>query len=131
MIRLLTDENVDNHITRGLVRRLPHLDFVSVRDVGLAGSSDLVLLKWAANEKRIILTHDLKTMVRDANQLVAQGQPMAGVIFVPDRLSIGRAINDLVRVLEDSTESENARQSKIPASLNQRGRQHELPEVRA
>jgi len=71
----------------------------------LAGSPDLVLLKWAANEQRIILTHDLKTMVRDANQLVTQGEAMAGVIFVPDRLGIGRAINDLVRVLEDATES--------------------------
>jgi len=105
MVRLLTDENVNNNIMRGLARRLPHLDFVSVRDVGLAGSPDLVLLKWAANEQRIILTHDLKTMVRDANQLVAQGEAMAGVIFVPDRLGIGRAINDLVRVLEDATES--------------------------
>src|ERR1044071_1802680 len=105
MIRLLTDENVDNNILRGLARRLPHLDFVSVRDVGLGGSSDLVLLKWAANEQRIILTHDIKTLVRDANQLVAQGEPMAGVIFVPDRLGIGRAINDLVSVLEDATES--------------------------
>lgn len=105
MIRLLTDENVNNTIMRGLARRLPHLDFVSVRDVGLAGSPDLVLLKWAAHEQRIILTHDIKTMVRDANQLVAQGEAMAGVIFVPDRLGIGRAINDLVRVLEDATES--------------------------
>jgi hypothetical protein len=105
MIRLLTDENIDNNIMRGLARRLPHLDFVSVRDVGLAGSPDLVLLKWATNEQRIILTRDLKTMVRDANQLVAQGEAMAGVIFVPNRLGIGRAINDLVRVLEDATES--------------------------
>jgi Domain of unknown function (DUF5615) len=105
MVRLLTDENIDNNIMRGLARRLPQLDFVSVRDVGLAGSPDLVLLKWAANEQRIILTHDLKTMVRDANQLVAQGEVMAGVIFVPDRLGIGRAINDLVSVLEDATES--------------------------
>ena len=105
MVRLLTDENVNNNIMRGLARRLPHLDFVSVRDVGLAGLPDLVLLKWAANKQRIILTHDLKTMVRDANQLVAQGEAMAGVIFVPDRLGIGRAINDLVRVLEDATES--------------------------
>jgi Domain of unknown function (DUF5615) len=105
MIRLLTDENVDNNIMRGLARRLPHLDFVSVRDVGLAGSPDLLLLKWAANEQRVIVTHDIKTMVRDANQLVAQGEAMAGVIFVPDRLGIGRAINDLVRVLEDATES--------------------------
>ena len=105
MIRLLTDENVDNNIMRGLARRLPQLDFVSVRDVGLAGSPDLVLLKWAANEERVIVTHDLKTMVRDANQLVAQGEPMAGVIFVPNQLEIGRAINDLEMVLGTSTES--------------------------
>ena len=106
MIRLLTDENVDNNIMRGLNRRLPQLDFVSVRAVGLAGSPDLVLLKWAANEQRVILTHDVKTMVRDANQLVAQGEPMAGVIFVPDQLEVGRAINDLVMMLECSTESD-------------------------
>lgn len=105
MIRLLTDENIDNNIMRGLARRLPHLDFVSVRGVGLAGSSDLMVLKWAANEQRVVLTHDRKTMVRDANQLVAQGEAMAGVIFVPGQLGIGRAINDLVTVLEDSTEA--------------------------
>jgi predicted nuclease of predicted toxin-antitoxin system len=106
MIRLLTDENVNNNTLRGLARRLPQLDFVSVRDVGLASSPDLVLLKWAANEQRIILTHDRKTLVRDANQLVAQGEPMAGVIFVPDQLEIGRAINDLEMALECYTESE-------------------------
>ena len=106
MIRLLTDENFDNNILRGLGRRLPQLDFVSVRGVGLAGSPDLVLLRWAANEQRIILTHDVSTMVPDANRLVAQGEPMAGVIFVPDQLGIGRAINDLEMVLESYTESD-------------------------
>ena len=106
MIRLLTDENIDNDIMRGLARRLPQLDFVSVRDVGLAGSPDLVLLKWAANEQRIMLTHDINTMVPDANQPVAQGERMVGVIFVPEQLEIGRAINDLVMVIECSTESD-------------------------
>ncbi len=106
MIRLLTDENVDNNIMRGLARRLPHLDFVSVRDVGLAGSPDLVLLKWAAHKQRVILTHDVKTMVHDANQLIAQDEPMAGVIFVPEQLEIGRAISDLEIVLGTSTESD-------------------------
>lgn len=106
MIRLLTDENVNNTIMRGLARRLPHLDFVSVRDVGLAGSPDVVVLKWAANEQRIVLTHDGNTMVPDANELIAQGEPMAGVIFVREQLEIGRAINDLVMVLECSTESD-------------------------
>jgi predicted nuclease of predicted toxin-antitoxin system len=106
MIRLLTDENVNDNILRGLARRLPHLDFVSVRDVGLAGSPDLVVLKWAAKNQRIILTHDVNTMVPEANQLVAQGEPMAGVIFVPNLLEIGRAINDLELALECYTESE-------------------------
>ena len=45
MIRLLTDENIDQRILRGLHRRLPRLDFISVRDVGLAGRPDLALLK--------------------------------------------------------------------------------------
>lgn len=106
MIRLLTDENFDNNIMRGLRRRLPQLDYVSVRRVGLAGSPDLVLLKWAANEQRIILTHDVSTLVPDANKLVAQGEPMVGVILVPDQLEIGRAINDLEIVLESYTESD-------------------------
>jgi predicted nuclease of predicted toxin-antitoxin system len=106
MIRLLTDENVDNNILRGLALRLPHLNFVSVRDVGLAGSPDLVLLRWAAKQQRIILTHDVKTLVPDANQLVARGEPMAGVIFVPDQLEIGRAINDLEIAVGCYTESE-------------------------
>ena len=106
MIRLLTDENFNQHIMRGLRRRLPQLDLVSVRDVGLAGSPDLVLLKWAANERRTILTHDISTMVPDAEHLLAQGEPMAGVIAVPDRLGIGRSIFDLELLLESYAESD-------------------------
>ena len=106
MIRLLTDENFNQHIMRGLRRRLPQLDFVSVRDVGLAGSPDLVLLKWAANEHRTILTHDISTMVPDAEHLLAQGEPMAGVIAVPERLGIGGPIFDLELLLESYSESD-------------------------
>jgi hypothetical protein len=35
LLRLLSDENFDNHIVRGLVRRLPTIDLVRVQDVGL------------------------------------------------------------------------------------------------
>ena|GEM_PF-3786821 len=34
-MRLLTDENFNGAILRGLVRRLPELDIVRVQDVGL------------------------------------------------------------------------------------------------
>ena len=99
MLRLLTDENFDENILRGLRRRLAEQDFLSVRDVGLSGEPDVFLLEWALQENRTILTHDLQTMTKDAEKLVAKGEPMAGLIFVPDRMPIGRAINDLELVL--------------------------------
>ena len=106
MIRLLTDENFNQHIVRGLRRRLPRLDLVSVRDVSLAGFPDLMLLKWAAIENRTILTHDIKTMIPDAKRLLTQGEFMAGVIAIPKRVVIGRAIDDLELLLECYSESE-------------------------
>ena len=40
MIKLVTDENFDGDLLRGLVRRLPELDVVRVQDVGLAQTPD-------------------------------------------------------------------------------------------
>jgi predicted nuclease of predicted toxin-antitoxin system len=95
MLRLLIDENFDHNILRGLVRRVPQLDFLVVAQIGLAGAADIDLLRWAAQENRTIVTHDRKTMIPDAEQLLAQHEPMTGVILVPDQLPIGRAIADL------------------------------------
>ena len=106
MIRLLTDENVDHTILRGLIRRVPHLDFVLVHDVGLTSQPDPVLLRWAARNHRSILTQDAKTMIPYAEQLMMQGELMTGLIVVPQGLGIGRAINDLVLVVECYSESE-------------------------
>jgi predicted nuclease of predicted toxin-antitoxin system len=106
MIRLLTDENFNHVILRGLIRRVPHLDFVLVHDVGLTSQPDPVLLKWAASKQRSILTQDKDTMIAYAEQLVRQGEPMAGLIVVPQSLGIGRAIDDLELVLEIYSESD-------------------------
>ena len=106
MIRLLTDEDFNHNILRGLIRRVPHLDFVLVHDVGLTSQPDPVLLKWAASQHRTIITHDDKTMVPYAKQLVRQGKFMAGVILVPQSLGIGRAIDDLELIVESYSESD-------------------------
>lgn len=106
MIRLLTDENFNHDILRGLIRRVPHLDFVLVHDVGLTSQPDSVLLKWAASHHRSIMTQDKKTLIPYAEQLMRQGEPMAGVIFVPQGLGIGRAIDDLQHIVESYSESD-------------------------
>ena len=106
MIRLLTDEDFNHNILRGLIRRVPHLDFVLVHDVGLTSQPDPILLKWAASQHRSIVTQDVKTMVPYAKQSMRQGEPMGGLIVVPQSLGIGRAIEDLELIVECYSESE-------------------------
>jgi predicted nuclease of predicted toxin-antitoxin system len=62
MLRLATDEDFNNRILRGLLRRKPDLDIMRVQDAGLIGKSDAEVLEWCANEGRVLLTHDVMTM---------------------------------------------------------------------
>ncbi len=57
MLRLLADENFNNSIVRGLLRRKPDLDIIRVQDIDLSGIDDRVILAWAAQENRIVVTH--------------------------------------------------------------------------
>ena len=50
MLPLAADENFNNRIVRGLLRRQPALDIVRIQDVGLAGADDPTVLAWAADE---------------------------------------------------------------------------------
>jgi predicted nuclease of predicted toxin-antitoxin system len=66
MIRLAADENLNNDIIRGVLRRQPDLDIVRVQDVGLSSADDPVVLEWAAQEERVLLTHDVSTITKYA-----------------------------------------------------------------
>ena len=106
MLRLLIDENINHRILRGLKLRLPQIDYVLVKQIGMSGFADIELLRWAVRENRIIVTHDIKTMIPDAKRLLRIGESMAGVIFVPDQMAIGRVISDLEMMVECHSETE-------------------------
>jgi predicted nuclease of predicted toxin-antitoxin system len=74
MIRLLVDEDFNNDILRGLRRRVPDLDAPRVQAIGLAGAGDEAVLAHAAAENRVVLTHDVSTMVGLAYQRVRAGE---------------------------------------------------------
>jgi predicted nuclease of predicted toxin-antitoxin system len=103
MIRLLVDEDFNNDILRGLRRRVPDLDAPRVQAIGLGGAEDQVVLAHAAAENRIVLTHDVSTMVGLAYLRVQAGEPMPGVIAVAQSTPTRAAIEDLVVLLECST----------------------------
>mgnify|MGYP001588632836 CR=1 FL=1 len=100
MLRLLTDENLDGNITRGLVRRLPGVDLVRVQDVGLSGVDDPEILEWAAAEDRVVVTHDVATMTRFAYERIAGGLAMPGLIEIVGSATMGQAIDQLAFVVE-------------------------------
>jgi len=95
MLTLLIDENVSGDIVDGLRRRQPALDLVRVQDVNLRNRPDAEILAWAAQQARVVVSVDKKTLSVDAWDRVARGLPMPGVAFLLPRLTIGQAINEL------------------------------------
>jgi hypothetical protein len=102
VFRFLADENFDNDIVRGLLRRHPDLDLVRVQDVGLAAIDDPTILAWAADDNRILLTHDVATVTHFTYERLTRGEAVPGVIEVGHRVSVGRAIEDLSLIVEGS-----------------------------
>jgi hypothetical protein len=99
-VPLLADENFDGDIVQGLRQRVPSIDLVRVQDIGLTGAVDPVVLEWAAQKGRVLLTHDIKTMPGHAYRRVRDGLVMAGVIETPRSLPVGSAVQALARLLE-------------------------------
>ena len=105
-MKLISDEDFNGRIMRGLLRRLPALDLVRAQDVDLAGKPDTGVLAWAADEDRLILTHDFATMIDKAYGRVADNLKMPGIIAVPQDLAIGEAIEEISTLIECSLEKE-------------------------
>jgi hypothetical protein len=106
MLRLAADENFNNDIVRGLLRRKPDLDIVRVQDVSLSGADDPTILEWAAQEGRVLLTHDVSTLTRYAYERVQAGKPTTGIFEVSRKVPIGVAIEDILLIAECSLEGE-------------------------
>ena len=113
MLRLAADENFNGDIVRGLVRRTPKLDIVRVQDVGLSGADDPSVLQWAADQGRIVVTHDISTLAKHAFDRIAAGQPMPGVFEVRAVAPLGQAIDDLLLLAECSLEGESEGQVRF------------------
>ena len=105
-MKLAADEDFDNRIVAGLMRRLPQLDIVRVQDAGLRGADDPTVLAWAASEGRVLLTHDVNTLIETAYERTARGERMPGVCAVPQEVPISLAIDDALLLIECSLEGE-------------------------
>ena len=100
MLSLVADENFSHRVLRGVKRRIKSLDMLVAQKVGISGVNDPALLAWAAEQQRIVLTHDRQTLPKHAYERVRAGLRMPGVIVVSDTLPVGVAINLVTLYIE-------------------------------
>jgi predicted nuclease of predicted toxin-antitoxin system len=97
-VRFLADDDLDADIVAGLRSREPAIEIVDVKTAGLRGTTDPVLLEIAAEQERIVVTHDRRTMVSHVRERIAAGKPNPGVFIVPQRVNIGDIVETLILV---------------------------------
>jgi hypothetical protein len=96
-VRFLADENLDQDIVAGILRREPQVDFELPQGCIPEGMMDPEVLGLAASLGRILVTHDIRTMPRHFGEFVANGEP-PGLVLVPTALPIRQAIEDILLI---------------------------------
>jgi len=63
-VKWLADENFDSDILRGIRRRAAAFDVIHAQNIAeISGLDDVAVLAWATKDDRIVLTHDVSTMI--------------------------------------------------------------------
>ena len=106
MIRFLADESFSGDVVRALQRRMPTIDLWTVWDANLDQTPDPDVLQWAADDGRIVLTSDKKTMLGFAYARVEAGLPMPGVFYAKHQAEMGPIIFDLLLIAQASEPAE-------------------------
>lgn len=97
MIRFQADADLNFTIVAGVLRREPALDFQDAHDGGIVGLADPEVLEVAAEQNRILVSHDVRTMPSHfADFLLERDSP--GVLLIPQHLPISTAIEELVLI---------------------------------
>lgn len=107
-IAFQADADLNDDIVKGVKRRVPEIDFQNAADAGLEGLEDDVVLALAANENRILVTHDRRTMPFHFAEFILK-LDCPGVIVVSKKAQVSSVIEELVLVwgAADSEEFKN------------------------
>lgn len=105
MIRFQADADLNRLILRAVHRIEPALDFRTAGEAGLVGLSDPSVLALAADEGRLLVTHDQKTMPTHFGEFIAL-QSSPGVIIIPQHMPIAAAAEGLVLIWSASQAKE-------------------------
>ena len=95
-VRFLADASLNYGIVSGCLRREPAVDFLSAKAARLAGVKDPDVLRSSAEQNRILVTHDYKTMPIHFATFLSGGERCPGVFLVKQHTELGPVIEDLL-----------------------------------
>jgi len=104
--RFMADHDLNEHIVAGVMRLHPEIEFVRVRDVGLADSSDLDVLAYASRGSFCVVSHDVNTMTAAAAATISTGGSFPGIFMVRQTTPVRTAIESLVLVWSASDQAD-------------------------
>jgi hypothetical protein len=96
-IKYQADADLRQRIVSAVRRREPGIDFQTAHAAGIDGLEDLDVLKVAAREGRILVSHDKKTMPYYFGEFI-QRDESPGLFIVSQDLAIGRAVEELIMI---------------------------------
>lgn len=104
-VRYQADADLNQAIVTGVLRREPTVDFQTAFAAGLEGIKDLEVLAIAAQQERILISHDRKTMPSEFAEFIITSQS-SGVIIVSRKLPIEVVIEELLLIWAASSSEE-------------------------
>lgn len=103
MIHLfLADVDLKRAIVDGVLRRDQDVDFKLPQQASLDGKTDPEVLAFAADEGRVLVTHDVNTMPSHVEEFV-RSRESPGVIITPQHMPVGQVIEALLLVIHAAT----------------------------
>lgn len=91
------DADLNEDIVAGVQRRAPEIDFQTADELELASLPDPAVLALAAQEGRILVTHDRRTMPIHFGKFV-ENNKSPGLIVISQKTDILTAIEDLILI---------------------------------
>ena len=104
-VRYQADNDLRRAIVRGAVRREPLMSFRTAQAARLDGVPDSDVLALAADDGRILVSHDFQTMPTHFRQFT-QFRRSPGVLLIRQDLPVGQAVESLLTIWEASEPGE-------------------------
>jgi len=106
-IRFLADNDLNRVIVDATLRCEPGIDFQTARQAGLDHLDDLSVLRVAAADSRILVSHDKHSMPPALAAFIAEGGISPGVLVViPQNAPIRVVVETLVLIWADDHPSD-------------------------